>query len=426
MISVEYATLVVLLSLAVLVWCFLRLSKYEGSYVNILVPSLLIAIPAHYILPLGYMRLFGTEGSPYAYIYVYAALAVENVAFVLAYTRTEKKIFRLPFTASYRNFTWLAIGCLVLSGLIYVPVLLQFREFLLDPRQIYNLTRTGFGPQSFLSSTLAYLAIIFILFTNQSRITKSWMIATAFGLLLLHGSKGQVLNAVLILALFYAYVQRKKVRFKAAIVVGSALALIVLLLFAGTMTVGDSPIEMVESLTQYSDYTRNAMLVIDAHFPVQLGRLTVESNTISLVPRALFPNKPRNFGSFFLTEHFYPEWFDADTSPAFGIGVQYADFGSLAIVYIALFGLFKGWMARVFVNRVQRYRHPADFLVLAFLADIGLFPLGIGWFLPETILLALMLRFLSTVGAERIYLEPLSDPLSSSVHRPASLRGLAT
>jgi hypothetical protein len=405
MISVELATLIMSVSLVITVGAFLMLARSEGSYINVFIPTFIISVPAYYLLPLIYIRLFGTEGSAYAYLYVYATLAVENVCFIYAYLRTKGKVFRLPFSWSYQNFSGIAFACLLLGALMYLPVLLEFREFLLDPRQIYNLTRVGFGPQFFLSSTLSYIAVIFILFSNRSLFVKVSVVVVATCLLLLHGSKGEALNVVLILALHHVYVKQRKIGFKGALAVGSSMALIILLLFAATMSLGATPMDVVQSLTQYSDYTRNAMLVIDSKIPVQYGRLTIESNTIALIPRALMPDKRRDFGPFFLTQDLFPDWYDRETSPAFGAGVQYADFGSLAIVYLAVIALLKGWLARIFVNRLRAFRHPADFFVLAFVADIGLFPLGVGWFLPETFLVALFLRQLTTIGAKKIYAE---------------------
>ena len=417
MISTVLANITICISLLVALGAYFALAKREGSYVNIMAPTLIASVPAYYLLPLIYISWFGTSSTAYAHIYVYAALAVENVVFVYAYTHSRRKILRLPLGWSYRRFTFLAVLCLVISGVVYAPILLQFGEFLLDPRQIYNLTRSGFGLQYFLSSTLAYLAIILILFTRRSLITKSAVILLATGLLLLHGSKAQALNVVFILVLHHVYVKGHKVRFKGAVLVCASVALITLSLFAATMALGDGPREILESLSSYSDYTRNAMLVIDSHVPLQYGRLAIESNTIALVPRGLMPNKPRNFGSFYLTDKLFPEWFDADTSPAFGIGVPYADFGSLAIVYIALFAWLRGWLARVFVNRVESFKHPGDFFVLVFLADITLFPLGVGWFLPEALLVGLLLRYLSTIGASRVYIEPRKLERVSAIPR---------
>lgn len=420
MISLGFANVALVGSLLIVVLAYVKLSKVEGTYINVLVPSLIITIPAYYIFPWIYADLFGIEASRYAFSYVYATLAVENVAFVYAYIRAQEKTVRLPFRFSYHNFGLLAWICLGLSALIYVPLLLQFPEYLIDPREIYKLTRTGFGAQFFISSTLAYLAIIFILFTNRSSVTKVAVSVIATAFLLLHGSKGQVLNVILILLLFHIYVRGRKVGLKSALIAGSAIAVLILLLFAGTMSLGDGPREALEAISEYSDYTRNAMMVIDEHLPLQYGRLTVEGNIYGVIPRGLMPNKPKNFGTFFLAEEFYPNSFDSDTgSPAFGVGVQYADFGALAIVYLVLFALLRGWLARMFVNRLAATKHPADFLLVTFLADVTVFPIGgAGWLLPETLLLALLVRRVSRIGADKVY----QDQKKTILSRPRILR----
>ena len=406
MISVQFAIVAICISLLVTILAYVRLSKIEGSYINVLLPSLLVGVPAYYIFPWAYALLFGTEASQYAFLYVYATLTVEIVAFVYGYARARQKVVRLPLRFSYCNFGVLAWICLGLAALIYAPVLLEFREYLLDPRAIYTQTRTGFGQLFFVSTTLAYLAVIFILFTKRSLLTKATLVTLATALVLLHGSKGQVLNIILILALFQVYVRGRKFGLKGALIAGSAVAVIMFLLFAATMFLGEGARDALEAISGYSDYTRNAMMVIDEHFPIQYGRLTVEANIIGIVPRVLMPNKPKNFGPMRLDEEFYPQVVDADVgAPAFGVGIQYADFGDFAIVYIALFSALRGWLTRVFVNRLRLMGHPADFLMLAFLADIGIFPIGVGWLFPEAILLALLLRFVSRVGANKSFVE---------------------
>jgi hypothetical protein len=98
---------------------------------------------------------------------------------------------------------------------------------------------------------------------------------------------------------------------------------------------------------------------------------------------------------------------DADAgAPDFGIGVQYADFGALAIVYLAIFAMLRGWLARIFVDRLRKSRHPADFFLVAFFAEISLFPVGgVGWLLPEALVVAAFLCFVSRVGADNVYRE---------------------
>jgi len=118
------------------------------------------------------------------------------------------------------------------------------------------------------------------------------------------------------------------------------------------------------------------------------------------------PGKPKNFGSFALAEEFFPGSFDKDAgSPAFGVGLQYADFGSWAVVYLAFVAAFRGWLARIFVNRLKVTKHPADFFVVVFLADVSVFPLGVGWLLPEALLVAVILRWASRIGAGKVYRE---------------------
>ncbi|HVI08403.1 MAG TPA: hypothetical protein VND65_08930 [Candidatus Binatia bacterium] len=406
MISVGLANAVLLMSLLATVGSYLFISRREGSYLNIATPSLVLNLPAFYLLPLLYTTWFGNDATAYAYVYVYLTLGLESCVFAYVYTRPAGRPLRLPFSFAYHNFRWLALACLAISVAVFLPVLLEFREYILDPRRIYEQTRTGFGASFFLSSTFAYLAVILILFTEESRFRKAAVIVAAAVVLSLHGSKGQVLGLVLLLGLYAAYVSRQKLDLLPAIGAGMGVVALVAGLFAATMSFGGAW-EAIETISQYSTYTQNAMLVIDSNLPPEYGRLTWESNVIALVPRAMMPNKPKDFGEFYLAAKFFPSEFDQDTgAPAFGIGLQYADFGFLAIIYLLLFTALKAWLARIFVTRLRWTKHPADFIVVAFLADIALIPAGgTGWLLPETLVLAMLVRFGSSLGAEKVYRE---------------------
>jgi hypothetical protein len=412
MISSSLADGVLLASLTVSLGSYAYVSRREGSYLNILTPSFVIGIPAYYLLPLFFTYVFGNDASVYAYVYVYATLALENVVFVYAYTRPAKRLIRLPLRYSYSNFDTLSYVFLAIAVLMYLPILLQFPEYLLDPRQIYTHTRTGFGVNFYISSTLAYLAVILIQFSGRSRWVKGFVILVAAVVLSLHGSKAQMLSLVLLLALFEVYVRGRKLKLMSSLIAGVGLGFFLLLLFAATMALGDSTAEILETISQYSDYTRNAMLVMDSHFPLQYGRLTMEAQIIGRIPRVLMPNKPKDFGGLYLSDQFYPEAMDADIgAPDFGIGVQYADFGEFAIVYLAIFAILRGWLARVFVSRLSSTRHPADFFLVAFLAGLSLFPVGaVGWLLPEALIVAVFLRMASTVGADSVYSERNTVP----------------
>ena len=417
MISPWLADVVLIASLLLSVFAYVLVSRREGSYVNMMSPSFLINIPAYFLLPLFQTHAFGNDATPYAYVYVYAALALENLAFACIYIRRPRRPLRLHFKYAYCNFGLYGMIFLVLGLLLYLPVLWQFRESILNPRAIYEQTRTGFGVNFYVSSLFANLAIIFALFSRRSWQLKAAIVVGSVFLLSLHGSKGQVLTVLLLLGLFEVYVRGRKIKLLPSLLAGAGAGAVLLLLFAATMTLGESPWEVAETISQYSDYTRNGMMVIDSHLPLQYGRLTLEANTIGVVPRALMPSKPKNFGALYLDEQFYPEALDNDAgAPAFAVGVQYADFGAFAIFYLTLFAVLKGWLARVFVDRLQAKRHPADFLVVAFLADITLIPTGSGWLLPEILLIAAFMRVVSSwdVGAK---LRPKRiNPPNSALH----------
>ncbi|HTU42943.1 MAG TPA: hypothetical protein VMF10_14640 [Candidatus Aquilonibacter sp.] len=393
-------------SLGVSLLAYWLVARREHSFLNILTPDYLVAIPATYILPAIYVHLFGQEGSTFAFVYVYATMAVENLTFALVYLRRSNKTIALPFTFSYRNFLPLAIFFLVIAFLVYLPILLQFPEFLLDPRQIYAHTRVGYGGYFFVSATLVDLSVIFALFSEESWRIKTALIGAGLVVLSLHGSKGEVLTVFLLWALYEVYAKRRKIRLFYAAVAVFAMAVLILGLFMATGGLAGTASEALEAIAEYSDYTRNATLVIDQKFPLQYGRITLEGNLYAIVPRALFPDKPKNFGPFRLAEEYHPEAFDAEEgAPAFGIGIQYADFGLFAIVYLAAFAAFRGWLARIFVDRLRQTNHPGDLVMVAFLAGMSLFPVGTGWLLPETVAVVLVVRFLSTMGSGLVYRE---------------------
>lgn len=407
MISPLFADVVLAASLLLSLFAYALVSKRDDSYLNVLTPTFVVSVPAYYILPLLFTHAFGTEASLYAYSYVYATFAVQNLVFAFAYVRPTRKLIRLPFRYSYGSFDLFSFLFLAIGGLLYAPILLQFPQYLLDPRQIYAHTRTGFGINFYLSSALAYLAVILIQFSQRSRWVKWFVILIAGAILALHGSKGQLLSLVLLLILFEVYVKKRRLKLLPSLAAGAGLALFLLLLFAATMTLGDSVSDALEAISGYSDYTRSAMLVIDSHFPIQYGRLTAEAHIIGRIPRLVMPNKPKDYGGLYLDEQFYPESMDQDAGvPDFGIGVQYADFGALAIVYLAVFAFIRGWLAQVFVSRLSFSRHPADFVLVVFFAEISLFPVGgVGWLLPESVALAAFLCYASRIGVRRVYRE---------------------
>ncbi len=103
---------------------------------------------------------------------------------------------------------------------------------------------------------------------------------------------------VLILLLYYVYVLGRKITFARAMIVYACTGMVILLLFAATMSLGEDAADALEAISKYSDYTRNAMLVIDSHYPLQYGRLTIESNTLGGSSTATYARQTEKFRPF--------------------------------------------------------------------------------------------------------------------------------
>ena len=100
--------------------------------------------------PLFFTHFVGNDASPYAYIYVYATIAAENVAFAYANLRPTRKVIRLPFRYSYHNFE--VIPCVAGTRIFDVFAdIAGVSGHILSPRQIYANTRTGFGVNFYIS-----------------------------------------------------------------------------------------------------------------------------------------------------------------------------------------------------------------------------------------------------------------------------------
>lgn len=381
--------LMILVSLFIVVILYLLIVRYEHSYINVLSPSLLIAIPANYILELINIGNNGYSGSFFAYAYVYATYALSYAALVIAFILYPGNRVKMPFN-DYYNVKLSPYIFLVIAFLLYLPMIIEFREYLFSPREIYIQTRTGYGLAYFTSDVALNIGFILFLFKKKTGIIqKVIFFLICFILAYLHGSKGHVIELVLILIMYNVYIDNNKIGFLQMIKYVFCFCTVMVMLFFSTLS--DASFDnIILKISSYSDYTRNAMLVIDdTNLSPQYGKLTFEENIFSRIPRVLYPNKPKNFGTFWLAENYYPEWYDLDTgSPAFGIGVQYADFNVSAVFYIVICSMIVGILLKIFVVRLRSNKTPSDFIMLLFLTGVGLINIGTGYLLPEHFLLA--------------------------------------
>jgi hypothetical protein len=372
--------LIILTSLAFVVMAYVFISRREGNWVNILTPFLLFSVPGWYVLELVYGSAFGYEASVYSYFYCYLTYALGVAATVAGYIIMPAKPLGIFVKVPRIRIPGAPFFLLGLAVLLYAGVLIKFPSLLVSPRQIYELTRSGFGLQFFLSAFAVYFGLILLLFSPRTNKALA-VIFTLVSLLVLylHGSKGQLLNFFLVVLYFLVFVAGKRFDFKR--VVGLAMGTICLIssLFYITSYGSEIP-DLVLDMANYAEYTRNAAMIIDDQtLAPQMGRLAAESKLYIMVPRALFPDKPKDYGGFWLVKRYYPNKFELDAgAPDFGLGFLYADFGAFAIVYYCMASLLAGASMKVLVTRLRRRPDAGTFLLLLVFLDVGLIPTGAG------------------------------------------------
>jgi hypothetical protein len=372
--------IIILSSLSIVLLAYLYLSWHEGNFVNILMPVLLFTVPAWYVLEFLFGSAFGFEGSDYAYFYCYLTYAFGVLATVAGYVLMPARSLSIFIKVPRLRIPAAPYWILTFATVLYAEVLVQFPQLIRYPRQIYEQTRSGFGLQFFLSAFAVYFGFILLLFSRKLRpVSTSVFTLVSFIVLYLHGSKGEILNLMLIALYYFVFVLGKRFDIKRIIALAFFSVIFIGSLFYFTSYGGDRP-SLLLDMAGYAEYTRNATMVIDdSTLSPQMGRLTVESRLYVMVPRALFPDKPKDYGAFWLAKRYYPERFDLDMgAPDFGLGFLFADFGVFTIVYYSLAALLAGVILKILVTRLRNQPDPGTFLLFLVFMDVGLIPTGGG------------------------------------------------
>ena len=383
-------------TMAVYLWISIR----ERSYFNVLTPWFVFLVPTVYLLELYHLSIFGPSASTFAYAYMYACYAAAFLAFSLGYACFRTKALQLPFS-SYNKGGNALVPYVVLAGAIlaYLPVLIEFRSSLANPRQIYEQTRTGYGIYSYTSVALCMMAFILLLFKRRlGAIELSSFTLICMVFLWAHGNKGPMLTLMFILLMYLVYQKKYEFPVGRFILLGGALAIFGLGLFLLTNPGLLLDNAGFEGLAGYSDYTRNGMMVIDSDIAPLYGRLTLEQEVFSRIPRQIFPGKPTDFGSFYLAKHFFPAAFAQNVGdPAFSFGTLLADFGPLALPIIFVLYLSGGIFLRVFMTGLRQYRDPGNFMLVLYSCGLSVIPLSGTFLLLETIVLATFMNLLNSI-----------------------------
>lgn len=358
---------------------------------NFASPAMLLQFPSAYILELAYISEFKAEATNYAYAYHFCCLAITNIVFTFFYIKVAPLKFKVVDPGLLKAVPghikgWVLLGA---SLALYSPILILHSDLIFRAREIYEVTRTGFGPSYFLSSTLSFVGYAFYLCSNRRRkLEHVLFLMVCLLLTYLHGSKGQILTFAFIFLLYQVYVGGSRVGFWMSFACGSLVAIILLGLFF-FFSSGIQASELYDFVISYSAYNRYAMLVLDSNHKPFWGQILMENEFFSRIPRALYPDKPKDYGTFHLAKDYFPDAYDNDQgAPAFGFGLYYADFKEYTIFFLIMTSAAGGVLARTCVEALKKNKNVLWLIMVVFFAGSGLIPTGAGYLLPEHFVLA--------------------------------------
>ncbi len=401
----------IFLSSVIFLLGYLVFSYHEKSYFNILSPSFIIQFASFYIFPLiySYSNSMSVNKGLIYYIYLYVLQTFSFLLGVCLYIYINKKVVftAKPFNQDVKPY--FCVVFLVLAFTFYTPILIKFNQFILTPRRIYELTRSGYGISFFLSSFFFYMAfIIYLTKFRRSLFLDAVWIMTGSIFLLLHGSKGQVVVLFFIYFLSYIYLKEWRVSFKYLVFISLFFIILILALFSFTSKI--SLARLIQFIASYADYIRNSVLIMASDYPLQHGRLFVESIFYSFLPRELFPSKPYDFGYIKLTKYFFPKSFEAHQGyPAIhSIGRLYADFGLFSAPIFLLFTMIHFAFMSFAVNLIKATKNFINFILIVCASGISIIPTGAGY--PEIAVIIISLGVVAVsrqrVSKHNVYCQP--------------------
>lgn len=248
--------------------------------------------------------------------------------------------------ASYWRTTSMLIFISV-STLIYVHSAFGF-ELLFEPRRLYELSRADFGSEFFLLGLTLRLAALLVLMSTARRRALIFVILLIFSVMT--GAKVNTYIMLMFATSYYVVFHRRgripiALLLKLLLVAAPVVYILIAITFQGVET------NIIELLVAYVNEPWNNFVLLaqsyDQHFHHLFGGLlTWENNTISRVPRLLFPDKPYLFGGFRLADEFFPQTVALGIgAPSFGAeGIVYADWGVAGLAMLMLFKSACFWL----------------------------------------------------------------------------------
>lgn len=241
-------------------------------------------------------------------------------------------------------------------------VILSEYNAILDPRLAYQMYRDGIG------FVWAFMITFTILWYANAILEKKkvsfWRIALLFFIAYSSGSK-QVFVGCALLVTLQPFISNK-LRWK-IVPLGLVAGIIFFLFMFGQFS---SKIALTERLFNYLETTSLASIIFDMYNKGDLNFYYGEiflSSFWFFVPRAVFPEKPYEYGATFLLGEFFPGMAATGATPSFGFATLFADFGwfGCILTVISFRFLLQIWAAHL-ITAVKPTSHKAAAFAILF------------------------------------------------------------
>lgn len=212
-------------------------------------------------------------------------------------------------------------------------------NWIVNPREGYQLHRTGQGHWYGLAITALSVSLLLSLFSAPT--ARTTLLKTPIYLLMAYllGSKLVMLSLFTSILIFLWFIGWRSLT--KTIVLGTPLifSLLVINLFLALSDNFD-----VQAIFEYFDYYKNAADYYRAYLGNEIDLFwgeVIASSFASYIPRSLWPEKPFVYGVLLVNEIFYPGQAELTNTPAFGGAVeQFADFGFPGVILSGFFGSY--------------------------------------------------------------------------------------
>jgi hypothetical protein len=281
-------------------------------------------------------------------------------------------------------------------------------NWLVNPREGYQLYRTGQGHWYALSITSLSVSLLLSFLSNPKASAVLWRTPMYLALAYLLGSKMVLLSVFTSTMIFLWFIRWPHL--KKLLTVGAPL-LFLLLIWNLFLALSDG--FEIRSILEYFDYYKNAADYYRAYMNGEIklywGEI-VGTSLSSYVPRVIWPDKPSVYGVLIINEIFYPGQAELTNTPAFGGAVeQFADFGFPGVVFS---GLFSGFALSTAVGSYLIFRRPGlnlqrvtpltvVMLLVQFVPTFGMYFPGL-LYVMLTLLVVQTLRFIRTRQLRRV------------------------